>query len=298
MVYRCAVSRKKSELFLILMLMCSLVLGSGAVVADSPADPASVAADTAVEASPAEAATALEENEDQGDSEALEPRPVLRVGVEDGWPPYADAQGRGLSTDIVTAAFAVAGLEVAIETKPYARVLRELESGQLDAGYNVVPQTSTEQRFIFGSVPVLTATVSFYYAPGAVKPYRSVADIPTGTTIASIIDYEYGDQFEAQRSRFREYKVMRQSQIIRMLMAGRVDMAVMYDRVVEYTLNRMDLPADTLVRGALNHTSDVYVAFSRKNPRSAEYAELLDQGLLEIRRNGVYDQILNRSRPR
>lgn len=298
MVYRCAVSRKKSELFLILMLMCSLVLGSGAVVADSPADPASVAADTAVEASPAEAATALEENEDQGDSEALEPRPVLRVGVEDGWPPYADAQGRGLSTDIVTAAFAAAGLEVNIETKPYARVLRELDSGHLDAGYNVVPQMSTEQRFIFGSVPVLTATVSFYYPPGAVKSYQSVADIPTGTTIASIIDYEYGDQFEAQRSRFREYKVMRQSQIIRMLMAGRVDMAVMYDRVVEYTLNRMDLPADTLVRGALNHTSDVYVAFSRKNPRSAEYAELLDQGLLEIRRNGVYDQILNRSRPR
>lgn len=222
-------------------------------------------------------------------------RPVLRIGAEDSWPPYVDGLGQGLSTDIVKAAFAAVGVEVTIEAKPYARVLRELEAGQLDAGYNVVPQTSTEPRFIFGEVPLLTATVSFYYVPNAVKPYQSVADIPTGTTIASIIDYEYGDQYEAHRSRFREYKVMRQSQIIRMLVGGRVEVAVLYDRVAAYTLNRMELPPDTLVRGALHQTSDVYVAFSRKNPRSKEYAALLDEGLRIIRKNGVYDQILNQS---
>lgn len=237
------------------------------------------------------------EAQTEAESTQASPAPVLRVGAEDGWPPYADAQGRGLSTDIVKAAFAAAGLEVNIETKPYARVLRELDSGHLDAGYNVVPQMSTEQRFIFGSVPVLTATVSFYYPPGAVKSYQSVADIPTGTRIASIIDYEYGDRYEAQRGRFREYKVMRQSQIIRMLMAGRVEMAIMYDRVAEHTLKRMDLPADTVVRGSLNRTSNVYVAFSRKNPRSAEYAARLDEGLLKIRQDGTYDEILSRPRP-
>lgn len=222
------------------------------------------------------------------------PVPVLRIGVEDSWPPYADAQGRGLSTNIVQAAFAAIGLQVIIEAKPYARVLRDLEAGLLDAGYNITRQASTENRFVFGSEPILTATVSFYYSPTAIHEYHSVTDVPTGTSIASIIDYEYGDLFESQRHRYQEYKVMRQSQIILMLMAKRVDAGVLYDRVAEYTLDMMDLPESSLVRGARIHTSDVYVAFSRQNPRSQEYAALLDQGLRTIRENGVYDQLIQR----
>lgn len=221
-----------------------------------------------------------------------EPLPVLQLAVEDSWPPYADAAGRGLSTDIVLAAFAAVGVEVTIEVKPYSRVMRDLKAGLVDGGYNITRMTANQERFIFGEEPLTTATVSFYYRPGAVKAYWSATDVPTGTRIATIIDYDYGDHFESQRERFREYKVMRQSQIIHMLLAGRVDVAVMYDRVAAYTLNTLGLPQETLVRGETIHPSDVYVAFSRHNPRAQEYAALLDEGLRKIRQNGVYDQIL------
>lgn len=225
-----------------------------------------------------------------------EPLPVLQLAVEDSWPPYADAAGRGLSTDIVRAAFDAVGVAVSIEIKPYARVMRDLEAGLVDGGYNITKLSANLERFIFGEEPLATATVSFYYRPGAVKDYRSAFDVPTGTRIATIIDYDYGDEFESQRPRFREYKVMRQSQIVHMLIAGRVEAAVMYDRVAAYTLNTLGLPPETIVRGSTIHPNDVYVAFSRHNPHAQEYAALLDEGLRKIRQNGVYEQILSSSR--
>ncbi|WP_216097219.1 substrate-binding periplasmic protein [Pseudomaricurvus albidus] len=220
------------------------------------------------------------------------PNSVIHLGVEDGWPPYANERGQGLSTDIIKAAFAVMGQEVTISVMPYARVLRDVEAGHLDGGYNVTRQTSTEKRFIFGQFPILTASASFYYAADRPKVYQTARDIPSEARVASIIDYEYGNTYESQRERFNEVSVARQQQVIRMLLAHRVDVGVMFDRVVEHTLAEMNLPADILTRGAVNHTSDIYVAFSLKSPEAKKYAALLDQGLLKIRENGVYDKLM------
>lgn len=217
---------------------------------------------------------------------------IIHLGVEDGWPPYADYQGKGLSTEIVKAAFAAVGQKVVISVKPYARVLRDVEAGHLDGGYNVTRQASTERRFIFGYYPILTANASFYYAADRPHAYQTARDIPSKARVASIIDYEYGDTYESQRERFREVSVARQNQIIRMLLAHRVDVAVMFDRVVEYTLVDMNLPPDILSQGAVINASDVYVAFSLKNPESKKYAALLDEGLLKIRESGVYENLM------
>ncbi|WP_439133435.1 substrate-binding periplasmic protein [Pseudomaricurvus sp.] len=217
---------------------------------------------------------------------------VIHLGVEDGWPPYADQYGLGLSTEIVKAAFEAVGQKVKISVKPYARVLSDVEAGHLDGGYNVTRQASTEKRFIFGQSPILTASASFYYEAGSSQDYQTARDIPDDASVASIIDYEYGDIYQSQRQRFNEVSVARQHQIIRMLLAQRVDVGVMFDRVVDYTLSDMNLPANVLSRGAVNHTSDIYVAFSRKNPDSEKYAASLDKGLLKIRKNGVYDALM------
>lgn len=221
------------------------------------------------------------------------------LGVEDSWRPYANKQGKGLSTDIVKAAFAAVGQKVSISVRPYARVLRDLEAGILDGGYNVTRQASTEKRFVFGQHPILTASASFYYASNTsdytadpAKSYATAKDIPNKARVASIIDYEYGDVYESQRKRFQEVRVVRQQQIIRMLLAHRVDVGIMFDRVAEYTLADMKLPESVLSRGAVNHTSDIYVAFSRKSPNAEKYAVLLDKGLEEIRANGVYDDLM------
>lgn len=125
------------------------------------------------------------------------------------------------------------------------------------------------------------------------KKYTSIADIPDNASIGVIIDYEYGDIYDQHKHRFNEIKVLLQSQIIHMLQLDRIDGAIMFDDVANHTLKTMNLAEDTISKGFLNHTSDVYVAFSKSNKSSVEFANLLDQGLLNIKNNGQYLEIID-----
>jgi polar amino acid transport system substrate-binding protein len=216
------------------------------------------------------------------------------LAVEDSWPPYANSKGEGLSTSILKQALSAVDIKLIIKVYPYARVLDEVAKGVLVGGYNVTRQASTEQQFLFGEQPLLTAQASFYFSkdhPEALS-YKSVADIPDGTTIGLIIDYEYGNEFEKHKHRFNEVRVSQQEQIINMLNMGRLDSAILFDAVASYTLKAMNLETDSLLRGPLNHTSDIFVAFSRSHKQSEYFSKKLDLGLIKIKNNGLYQELL------
>ena len=225
-------------------------------------------------------------------AEKLVELPRLALGVEDSWPPYAKANGEGISVELVKAALESVDQPVEFHIKPYARVLREIESGQLDGGFNVTRQASTEKRFVFGDAPLLVAHGSFFFSPDRVWNFETQDQIPDGARVGVIIDYEYGNQYEFHRTRFKETRVSSQRQLVRMLLAGRLDMVIMFDRVARYTLVEMDLPEDALVKGVRSHSSDIYVVFSRRNTFARDYARLLEFGLQRIRDSGKYADIL------
>ena len=72
-----------------------------------------------------------------------------------------------------------------------------------------------------------------------------------------------------------------QAQIVNLLKAGRVDMAIMFDEVASYTLEQMQLPAEDIKKGHINHTSDIYVAFNKSHANS-QIIKDLDKGLKAI----------------
>ena len=217
------------------------------------------------------------------------------LAVEDSWPPYSNQKGEGLSTKILQQAFSSVGINLMTKVYPYARVLAEVEKGILVGGYNVTRQSSTEEKYLFGKQPLLDATASFYFAnqDATVKNYRDISDIPDGTSIGVIIDYEYGNTFEQHKHRFKLVAVSQQTQIINMLQMGRIDGAVLFDAVAIYTLKTMGLEANALFKGPLNHTSNIYVAFSKSHSRAQYFADKLDQGLLKLKKTGEYEKLLS-----
>jgi len=220
-------------------------------------------------------------------------QPQLILGAEDSWPPYSDKSGQGISTNIVKAAFAKVGITPKIQVRNYARVLQDVKTGRLDGGYNVTRQSNTEKEFIFGSEPILQAK-AYWYFPSANKiPFKSVNHLPNGFRVGCIIDYEYGDTYEKERHRFKEVRVPHQSQLIRMLQQGRIDGALMFEAEAIYTLKEMGLNETIVQKGMFNHTSDIYLAFSRHNSRSAEHAKMFDQGIKKLKETGEYKQLLN-----
>lgn len=206
---------------------------------------------------------------------------VVKLAAEDSWPPFAKPDGSGISKAIIEKAYSYTGTKVEFVTVPYARALLMAEQGKVHGAFNVAKQASTESSYAFGEYPLLQVSASFYYPPNSELDYSELSDIPDNTSVATIIGYEYGNQYEAHKGRFLESKVSSQRQIIKMLMIGRIDMAIMYDDVAAYTLDEMGIDKSDIIRGKLSHTSDIYIAFNKELANS-EVISKLDIGLKAI----------------
>lgn len=189
----------------------------------------------------------------------------VTLAVEDSWPPYSDSNGNGISKDIIQKALDSVLIQVEFITVPYARALRMVESGEVDGAFNVTKQKNTSAMFKFGKEPILSASASFYFPRDTKLSFSSIESAPDQMKIGLIIDYEYGDQYELHKARFHEVRVANQTQIIQMLENRRVDVAIMFDEVAKYTLSKMKLKDGSIVKGNINHVSDVFVAFNKKN---------------------------------
>lgn len=202
----------------------------------------------------------------------------VRLAVENSWPPFSNETGDGISKDIIQRAFDHVGVDVEFVVVPYARALYLAQLGKVDGAFNVTKQKSTTDKFAFGKVPILQVKASFYYPKESSLNFNTVGDIPSGTSIALILDYEYGELYENSRSRFNEVRVSSQKQIIKLLQLGRVDMAIMFDDVAAYYLSELKLNKNDIKQGNINHTSDIYVAFNKRKELN-DVILLLDEGL-------------------
>jgi polar amino acid transport system substrate-binding protein len=205
----------------------------------------------------------------------------ITLAAENSWPPYSDKNGNGISKSIIQAAYKAMNVEVKFIAVPYSRALKMTEHGQVDGAFNVTKQKSTIEKFNFGDIPILQATASFYYHNDSTVNFTSTNEIPDSTSVGVIIGYEYGNNYERNKSRFKEVAVANQEQLIQLLKKGRIEVAIMFDEIVKNKLESMGLRANDIRKGQVNHKSDIYVAFSKsKDTRDA--LKLLNEGLIQI----------------
>jgi len=217
--------------------------------------------------------------------------PHITLGAENSWPPYSDENGQGISTRLIEAAFAKVGITPSFKVLPYSRVLHDLTSGKIEGGYNVARQTSTADKYVFGKEPLLLAKTYWYFMPNQYPHVKTIEDVPNQFKIGTILDYEYGDTYEAQRSRFKEFQLSKQAQIIRMLQQGRLDAGLMSEHEAEFALKELELPLNTLEKRFINHIDEIYLVFSPKYERSAWLAEQFDKGLVALKQSGEYERL-------
>jgi len=218
---------------------------------------------------------------------------TISIAAEDAWPPFSGVTGNGYSRRLAEAAFAVSGISLDIQAVPYVRALNMTRGGVVNGCWNVTRQPSTEADFIFGEIPLFQATASYFYKAGEVRDFQRPDDIPDGTRVAVMNGYEYGEEFEQNKNRYKLVEVSKQSQMLALLLKERVDVAIMFDHVFEYLKVTEYLGDDKFEKGYSNHISNIYIAFSRQNNNSEKYARLLDEGLLRLKESGEYDRIMN-----
>ncbi|QLE87861.1 amino acid ABC transporter substrate-binding protein [Shewanella sp. Scap07] len=221
---------------------------------------------------------------------AVTPPASVKLAAEDNWAPFADQSGQGLSHQLINRAFSRMQVNVDSIIVPYARGLKMAQQGQVDGVFNLVKEQSTEHLFVFGQQPLFTASASFYQNNRHPLKVSTKHQLPAGTRIGIIEGYEYGDEL-IHLDQLELLAVSNHNQLINLLLLNRIDAAIMYDQVAKQYLQRMQVSRD-ISRQFHNHTGVVYLAFSKQNPDAQTLADTLDAGLLALKADGSYQQIM------
>lgn len=211
--------------------------------------------------------------------------------VADPYPPYQyeeDGEVRGIDQAVITAAFEVHAIATETRLLPWKDCLEWLEQGKADGVFQILLTPERGKLFLFSDRLRTEKTLLFRISgrPTAAAG-RGVWDPFRGQRLGVLEGYSYGPAID----RLRETdKVERQSQeqLIEALAAGEVDLILMDAGVAAYLSGKLGIRGIEPVSG-YGITRALHVAFRWQH---AEIARLFNSGLAAVRRQGVYERIL------
>lgn len=219
----------------------------------------------------------------------------------DDWCPYTcspNAAKPGYLIDIAREVFAKAGHSVTYEAMPWARVIQDLADGRITAaagaGRAEVPNAILTSGSVGRNVNALLLPASSTFA------YTGVASLQS-LVIGVVNNYSYDngeiDEYIKAHSGNSSRRIETasgteaQSSNIRKLLAGRIDAVLENENVLKLALSELQPKPEVRVV-PIGAPDDIFIAFSSKNPKSAEYAAQLDRGMAELRASGRLAAIL------
>jgi len=215
---------------------------------------------------------------------------------EDSWYPYSavkEGKNRGFAVDVIKAAYAAVNVDVKFIATPYSRCLMLVKSGQELGCFDSLKDATLEPDYLFHKEAIFKASVGIYAR--ADSPQSRVRKLNVQELHKYVIGvthgYTYGSAFENDARIVREPAPSDVSNL-RKLLLGRSDYSLIYTRIADYLSSTY--PEE--FKGKIQQTGilledSLYVSFSKRRPESQRYADALDQGLRQIRANGVYAAI-------
>jgi polar amino acid transport system substrate-binding protein len=217
---------------------------------------------------------------------------VLRIGAEDDWSPYSyveNGEAKGFAADIVRAAWSAAGVKVELVPLPYARCMKEVDNNALAGCFDTLRDPRTEARYLWHKVPLFKARIAIY-GPSKGPSKGVVFKDLYGARVGVTNGYDYGQAFDNDPAMKRDVAPSDLASL-RKLAAGRIDYALVFDRVAESIFRKNpDLAAAIQQRGVLVEPS-LYISFARNMPGIEATIAKFDAGLDKIRKSGEYARI-------
>ncbi len=217
------------------------------------------------------------------------------------WPPYLsrDLMHNGFASHIVEEAFAIEGVTVQYGFFPWGRAYALVEEGVWDGS---VVWTIKEERKedVFFSDPV-------FYSPGVFlhrKDFQfqwnaeqmDFTDLQ-GKRIGTLIGSKHGPEFDRaeESGLIRVQRVVDDEQNIRLLLKGRIDVAMFDVHVAYHLLNeRFSAEEAALLTHTpwLSTTDSYHLVLSKKLAKNEDLLQRFNRGLQKLRENGRYNQIV------
>ncbi|MGJ7550616.1 substrate-binding periplasmic protein [Pseudomonas alloputida] len=213
--------------------------------------------------------------------------------VADNWPPFTDSAmpGGGLATSLVSTALARAGYASGYEEVPWARALMGIGEGRYDV---LISAWYNDGRKLIGqfSKGYLSNRIRLLKRTGDGFRYQNQADLYP-YSIAVVRDYAYSPAFDGD-TRLHKVEVRNFSTAVRMLAAGRVNLAVEDEYVARYNLQREPQEVRdgvTLVEPLLAENS-LHILVSLKHPDHQQIVERFEQAIAAMKADGSYARLM------
>jgi len=218
----------------------------------------------------------------------------LTIAAENKAPPFSNEKGEGYSFDIINAIFENSDYRISFVSLPYPRAVASVKAGLVDAAFHLTKQLDSETSLIFGEEPLVTSSAYFYYAISTTENYDSIDKLPSQISIGVMNGFEYGKQFEEQKSRFVLVKAVDQKQLISMLVNRRVDVVIMYEDIANYTMKQLQSQQHLIRKGHVVVSSDAYLALSSSTPNAKQIIAFIDSQLKSLKESGKYQAIFTK----
>lgn len=222
------------------------------------------------------------------------------VMVTEVWPPFRMNDERsasgfaGIDIDLTTALAERLGVPIDIRRVPWARALEMMRNGQADL---ITGIAYTDERAAFlRYAPTSYASVRpmFLARKGQGGQIGSYDDL-MGKSIGMSTNSAYFPRFNAD-AELNKVGLSTELQILQMLAAGRIDLAIGTDPNLSYDLARLGLK-DALEPTAWqpDYRTELYVAVSAHSPAAALVGRI-DEAIKAMLADGTVEGILRRYR--
>lgn len=215
------------------------------------------------------------------------------------WAPFTSEkmENYGYVTELVTAICKEAGITPVYEFYPWARAEHVVEEGECFAAFPYVITEDRKLRYNFSNNLFFGETVFMYYSGNSNITNKILAS----KTLDEIKELKFGqvlggfskEDLKSLKINFIETKET--SQLIQMLMTGRVDIVIGSKTVLYYSITNMfkdEVKSFKTLKIPYGENLSNHLIVSKKYKNSDDILKRFNEGLKRIKANGIYDKIV------
>lgn len=209
------------------------------------------------------------------------------------WPPYyaESLPEQGVITKIVRSTFKKANMNVEITFKPWARALKEAETGIKDG---LLGAYKTEERFekMHYSIPIFNVEeVLFQNSKKPLITFDSLEDLKP-YSIGILISASHSEEFDKAEF-LNKNPAPNIKSLIQMLLSSRVDLVALSKIVALDYMNKNDPDrvSEILSISPSLSINPLYVTIGRMHPNGEAIIDKINKAYLELEDNGQIKEI-------
>ena len=227
---------------------------------------------------------------------------TLKIATDE-WCPYDCLPGQnegkvGYLGDLLVETMKARGHKVEFVEVNYARGLELVREGKLDATMACFREEAPD--FIFPDFPLGKSNSTFFTLKNSSWKYTGLKSLKEAKMIGIIDGYDYVDSTVMQYLNKNPSNVLAMKgekpleRLLEMLISGRITTIIEDKSVLEYKITQMGKTELVKIAGETEAVIDVFSGFSPKKEKSKEYAKILSEETIKMRKDGRLQVLLDK----